>query len=128
MVRKDLLFTAFLYTFRPPGIEEVSLESLELDKQWKTIMYPTHTNEGPEKVYSRMLRAGKQDDGSFLGLLPYLCGPGRGGNPLTEAIGAAVRSLGAGGFVYPSARNYVCSRFEGDRLIEHALRCCRPRR
>jgi hypothetical protein len=44
---------------------------------------------------------------SFIGLIPYLTFPAIGGSPITEAIGAWLRRIGANGLVYPSARNNI---------------------
>lgn len=54
----------------------------------------------------------------FYGILPLLMFPGRGGSPLTEAIGRWVRSIGADAFVYPSARANVRCKIEDGKLTE----------
>ena len=41
---------------------------------------------------------------NFLGLLPFLVFPGRGGTPITEAVGRHLRRIGAGGLIFPSSR------------------------
>ncbi len=40
----------------------------------------------------------------FLGLLPFLVFPCRGGTPITEAIGRHLRRIGVGALIFPSAR------------------------
>lgn len=52
-------------------------------------------------------RAHQQFSDDFFGLLPILMGALRGGNPVTESIGRWLRSLGANGLIYPSARSDV---------------------
>jgi hypothetical protein len=44
---------------------------------------------------------------NFLGLLPYLIFPARGGSPITDFIGRWLRKNGATALIYPSARNDV---------------------
>lgn len=53
----------------------------------------------------------------FIGLLPFLLCPRRGGSPITEAIGWWLRSLGAEALVYPSARADVTVEVQEGRLV-----------
>lgn len=53
---------------------------------------------------------------NFLGVLPFLSFPGRGGSPITEAIGRHVRRIGADALIFPSCRADVASMATGEAL------------
>ena len=55
---------------------------------------------------------------NFLGLLPYLIFPVRGGSPITDAIGRWLRQNGTNALIYPSARNDV------ECVVENGLLTC----
>lgn len=56
----------------------------------------------------------------FLGLFPFLVYPGRGGSPITEAIGRWIQSLGAAGLVFPSSRTDVSCMLDDQESVTEA--------
>jgi hypothetical protein len=59
---------------------------------------------GPYEGWDRRYYGGPEN---FMGLLPYLIFPVRGGSPITDLIGRWLRNIGAKALVYPSVRNDV---------------------
>jgi hypothetical protein len=126
--RDAILCTAFLYTRPFEGLISQDLRSIvPKDYPWVSRYGPP--NEKPtDKIpsgagASKVLRLDQFDQGTFADLLPALVTPGRGGSPVTEAIGAMLRNARARGLVYPSARNDILCRFEGDNVVEQSGWC-----
>jgi hypothetical protein len=67
----------------------------------------------PRPDWDRIPRDGPLD---FLGVLPFLIFPGRGGSPITEAIGRHVRRIGADALIYPSCRADVTATTASNTL------------
>ena len=53
----------------------------------------------------------------FFDMWPTLCSPQLGGNLITDAIGASLRSIGVNALIYPSARANHCVHVEGGDLV-----------
>jgi hypothetical protein len=82
---------------RPKSPKESDVEEIKADGPLgKTVVW------APAAGWNGEVLLGPEN---FFGLLPYLTFPHLGGSPITEAIGAWLRRLGANGLVYPSARN-----------------------
>jgi len=59
---------------------------------------------GAKSGWDEIARDGPEN---FFGLLPFLLFPGRGGSPITEAIGRSLILAEANGLVFPSARSDI---------------------
>ena len=73
----------------------------------------------PNSSWDRMPRDGPAN---FLGLLPFLVFPTRGGTPITEAIGRHLRRIGVGGLIFPSSRqDCACgvTSYRGWNLLDY---------
>lgn len=83
--------------------------------------------KGKARINSRQLKVSSIDDGKFIDLLNIFMYPGRGGSPITEAVGAALRASGVNALIYPSSRcNVVCevtgedvSHWEGWCMVDY---------
>lgn len=126
-VLRDRTFLAcFLYTEPFAGIPIVEERPVPADPAMYNFNYLPPTAKyrkgapiPPEAVVSFALRTGPRDGGNFTDLLPMLMCPGRGGSPVTEAIGTMLRMAGARGLIYPSARNDVFCVFDQEKVVHH---------
>ena len=122
--REGLFRTIFLYLEPFDGPARVDIKSI-IPEGYPWVMFywpptgPSVRHLPPNAMYSTSLRADDTDDGTFRQLFLFLVSPMRGGSPITEAIGATIRTGGARGLIYPSARTDVLSRYHDDELIEH---------
>lgn len=126
--RFTLPFTAFVYSEPFDGLIPLDLDSFRPSDYIWNYEYkpPGHTADykrSPDAPASRVLYLGAVDGGPFLYLLRALLYRGRGGSPITEAIGTMLRTEGAQGLIYPSTRNNVFCESEGDDVLRHSGWC-----
>src|SRR6478609_2203010 len=65
-----------------------------------------------------LVKADRKKISSFVELLPALLAPALGGNIITDAIGAYLRWVGAGGLVFPSARSDCFVSYTELKLVD----------
>jgi hypothetical protein len=84
-------------------------ETLSKGHSKTAILYAPY--EGWDRKYSR-----SSED--FFGVIPFLTFPGRGGSPITEAIGVWLRQQKVNGLVFPSARNDIGVMVRNGNLVD----------
>lgn len=126
MSRDRMLLACFLYTKPFEGIPIIEERPIPVHQGLYNFEYLPPSGKyragapiPPDAVASFALRTGPGDGGNFTDLLPLLMSPGRGGSPVTEAIGTMLRMAGSRGLIYPSARNDVYCVFDQENIVHH---------
>lgn len=123
----SLFWTFFVYPRPLDGLPGIDLPAVIPQGYPFIWVYPPPTDvpfEYPTNYFcSQALRFDETDACTFRYLLHCLVCPGRGGSPVTEAIGASIRMLGARGLVYPSARNDIYCQCQDDEVVSHSGWC-----
>jgi hypothetical protein len=132
VARSGLFLTAFLYPAAIPGAPRIDLKSFvpqgfPLKMQYVSPRYEQNPSglrkaqgsDGPPGLFASTALCPERMPETFTDLLPFLMTPGRGGSPVTEALGATFRARGARGLIYPSARTDVeCVIRDGELVRE----------
>jgi len=126
--RVGIPFTHFIYSEPFEGLVQADPNTFPPSNYPRKHVYkpPHHSADNelsPDAQASRILNLGRFDEGTFPHLLPALVYPGRGGSPITEAIGTMLQAERVQGLIYPSARNDILCNSEGDNIVDHSGWC-----